>query len=242
MITIAYLIIAAAAFACLVYCVRAYLEQRSTILLLTLIPLAFLWFDSFAIATGRFIGEGDVMLAATYLRYGMHWAALPLLFIVAGMLLRRAGFQFADNKIVMGLFCVIAVFFIIEDFRYLFIVDFYPACFAETLRYVTQISPGQECSPDMAGVGSAVSPSPAAAILVNLTMMLVGFALWARHKWPWLALGCIVMFAAAGTPQSLVGPILGNAGEPIFNFAVVAAVIRFGSGKYRDKAAAPEPA
>lgn len=242
MITIGYLIIAAAAFACLIYCVKAYLADRSTILLLTLIPLAFLWFDSFAIATGRFIGEGGVMLAATYLRYGMHWAALPLLYIVAGMLLRRAGFQFAENKIVMALFCVVAVFFIVEDFRYIFIVDFYPACFGETLRYVTNISAGQECSPEMAGVGSPITPSPAAAILVNLTMMLVGIAIWVRHKWPWLALGCIVMFAAAGTPQSLVGPILGNAGEPIFNFAVVAAVIRFGGGKFRTKTDTAEPA
>lgn len=242
MITIGYLIIAAAAFACLICCVQAYMEDRSTILLLTLIPLAFLWFDSFAIATGQFIGEGAIMMAATYLRYGMHWAALPLLFIVAGMLLRRAGFKFAENKIVMGLFCVVAVFFIVEDFRYIFIVDFYPACFGETLRYVTNISAGQECSPDMVGVGSPDTPSPAAAILVNLTMMLVGIAIWVRHKWPWLAIGCIIMFAAAGTPQSLAGPILGNAGEPIFNFAVVAAVIRFGKGDKRTAAAAPTPA
>lgn len=242
MITVGYLIIAAAAFACLVYCVRAYMEQRSTILLLTLIPLLFLWFDSFAVATGRFIGEGNIMLAATYLRYSMHWAALPLLFIVAGMLLRRAGFQFAENKFVMGLFCVVAVFFIVEDFRYIFIVDFYPACFGETLRYVTNISPGQECSPEMAGVGSPDTPSPAAAILVNFTLMAVGIAIWVRHKWPWLFLGCFVMLLAAGTPQSIAGPILGNAGEPIFNFAVVAAVIRFGTGKYRSKTNSSEPA
>ena len=57
MITISYLIISAAAFACLVWCARAYMEQRSMALLLTLIPLMFLWFDSFAIATGQFIGE-----------------------------------------------------------------------------------------------------------------------------------------------------------------------------------------
>jgi hypothetical protein len=240
MITVGYLIIAAAAFACLVWCLRAYLEDRSTILLLTLIPLLFLWFDSFAIAVGQWIGDGPVLMTFSYLRYGMHWGALPLLFIVAGMLLRRAGFQFAENKFVMGAFCVVAVFFIIEDFRYIFIVDFYPACFGETLRYVTSISAGQECSPEMAGVGSPETPSPAAAILVNISLMLVGIAIWVRHKWPWLFLGCFVMLLAAGTPQSVAGPILGNAGEPIFNFAVVAAVIKFSRGNYRNRE--PEPA
>jgi hypothetical protein len=239
-ITLGYLVIAAAAFACLVWCLKAYLAERSTILLLTLIPLLFLWFDSFAIAVGQWIGEGPVLLTFTYMRYGMHWGALPLLFIVAGMLLRRAGFKFAENKFVMGAFCVVAVFFIIEDFRHIFIVDFYPACFAETLRYVTKVAESQACTPEMAGVGMNVSP--AAAILVNLSLMLVGIAIWIRHKWPWLALGCIVMFAAAATPQSLVGPILGNAGEPIFNFAVVAAVIRFGKGDSRPAKAEPAAA
>lgn len=240
MITIGYLIIAAVAFACLVWCLKAYLAERSTILLLTLIPLLFLWFDSFAVATGQWIGEGPVLLGFTYLRYTMHWGSLPLLLIVAGMLLRRAGFKFAENKFVMGAFCTVAVFFIVEDLRHIFIVDFYPACYAETLRYVTKVAESQACTPEMAGVGMSVSP--AAAILVNLTLMIVGIAIWVRHKWPWLALGCMVMFAAAATPQSLVGPILGNAGEPIFNFAVVAAVIRFGTGEYRAGSAQPATA
>ena len=195
-------------------------------LLLTLIPLMFLWFDSFAIATGQFIGEGSLMLGVTYLRYAWHWGTLPLLIIVAGIILRRAGFKFAQNKIVMGAFCVLAVFFIVADFRYIFVVDFYPACFAETLRYVTKVTADQACSPEMAGVGMSVST--AAAIITNQILMLVGIALWVKHKWPWLALGTIAMFAAAATPQSLVGPILGNVGEPIFNFAVVAAAIKFG--------------
>lgn len=232
MITIGYLIIAAAAFTCLIWCLRAYMEQKTTVLLLTLIPLLFLWFDSFAVATGRFIGEGPIMLGVTYLRYAWHWGTLPLLIIVAGILLRRAGFLFAQNKIVMGLFCALAVFFIVYDFRYIFIVDFYPACFAETLRYVTKVSETQACSPDMAGVGMSVSP--AAAILTNLILMAVGIAIWVRHKWPWLAIGCMIMFAAAAVPQSLVGPIVGNMGEPIFNFAVVAAAIRYGGRKQQD--------
>lgn len=225
MITIGYLIISAAAFACLIWCWRAYRAEPSTLLLLTLIPLIVLWFDSFAVAAGRFIGEGPILTAITYIRFTWHWATLPLLLIVAGMIARRAGFRWAQPKAVMALFCIAAVYFIYEDLPYIWQVEFRPACFAETLRLVTKVSPSQACNPADAGLG--INVSPAAAISVNLVLKLIGFGLWWKHRYPWLALGCAVMFAAAATPQSLVGPILGNAGEPIFNAALIAAAIKF---------------
>ncbi|GIT34019.1 MAG: hypothetical protein Ct9H300mP4_03380 [Gammaproteobacteria bacterium] len=95
-------------------------------LLLILCPTSLLWFDSFVIAIGQFLGEGNLLLIATYIRYSAHWLMLPLLFIVAGMILRGADFKFASNKYVMGSFYILAVFFIIEDFRHIFIIDFSP--------------------------------------------------------------------------------------------------------------------
>jgi len=225
MITIGYIFIAFLAGACLVYAASAYLKQPNNMLLLILCPTSLLWFDSFAIAMGNFIGEGNLLLIATYIRYSAHWLTLPLLFIVAGIILRRANFSFASNKYVMGSFCIVAVFFIIEDFRHIFIVDFYPACFGETLRYVTRIPNGQACIAGTEGIGMSVSP--AAAIGVTLTLLAVGIAIWIKHRWPWLAIGCFIMFLSAGLSGPF-GPIVGNAGEPIFTFVVTLAAIKFG--------------
>ena len=225
MVTIGYLIIATAAFACLVWCWRAYRAQPSTMLLLILIPLLGLWFDSFAVAMGRFAGEGPILTAMTYIRFGAHWTTLPLLFIVAGMIARRAGFRWAQPKPVMALFCIAAVYFICEDVPHLWQVEFHPACYAETLRLVTRVAPTEACTPADAGIGARVSS--AAAIGANLLLMLIGFGLWWKHRFPWLALGCGTMFVAAAIPQSIVGPMLGNAGEPIFNAALIYAGIRF---------------
>ena len=225
MITFGYSVIAVIAFSCFVFGVRTYISEPNKILFLILINTSLLWFDSFVIAIGQFLGEGNLLLIATYIRYSAHWLMLPLLFIAAGMILRGADFKFASNKYVMGLFYILALFFIIEDFRHIFIVDFYPACYGDTLRYVTKVPIGQACTPGMEGTGMGVSP--AAAILLTLILLVSGIAIWIKHKWPWLAVGCFIMFLAA--QPTAIGPILSNAGEPIFTFVVTLAAIKFGN-------------
>ena len=225
MITIGYSVIGAVAFACFIFGIRAYMIEPNRILFLILINTSLLWFDSFATATGQYIGEGSLLLNMTYVRYAAHWLTLPLLFIVAGMILKEADFKFAQSKYVMGFFVFLAVFFIVYDFRYMFILDFYPVCYAETFRYATQVPIGQECSPGMAGLGTKVLPI--APILLTLILFISGIAIWIKHKWPWLAFGCFVMLMAAQpTP---IGPILSNAGEPVFIFCLMLAAIKFGS-------------
>jgi len=225
MITIGYSVIGAVAFACFIFGIRAYMVEPNRILFLILINTSLLWFDSFATAVGQYIGEGSLLLNMTYVRYAAHWLTLPLLFIVAGMILKAADFKFAQSKYVMGFFVFLAVFFIVYDFRYMFILDFYPVCYAETFRYATQVPIGQECSPGMAGLGTKVLPI--APILLTLILFVSGIAIWIKHKWPWLAFGCFVMLMAAQpTP---IGPILSNAGEPVFIFCLMLAAIKFGS-------------
>ena len=225
MITIGYSVIGAVAFACFIFGIRAYMVEPNRILFLILINTSLLWFDSFATAVGQYIGEGNLLLNMTYLRYAAHWLTLPLLFIVAGMILKAANFKFAQSKYVMGFFVFLAVFFIVYDFRYMFILDFYPVCYAETFRYATQVPIGQECSPGMAGLGTKVLPI--APILLTLILFVSGIAIWIKHKWPWLAVGCFVMLMAAQpTP---IGPILSNAGEPVFIFCLMLAAIKFGA-------------
>ena len=225
MITIGYSVIGAVAFACFIFGIRAYMVEPNRILFLILINTSLLWFDSFATAVGQYIGEGSLLLNMTYVRYAAHWLTLPLLFIVAGMILKAADFKFAQSKYVMGFFVFLAVFFIVYDFRYMFILDFYPVCYAETFRYATQVPIGQECSPGMAGLGTKVLPI--APILLTLILFVSGIAIWIKHKWPWLAVGCFVMLMAAQpTP---IGPILSNAGEPVFIFCLMLAAIKLGT-------------
>ena len=229
MITFLYAVNTVMCLLVLYYSIKLFMEQRDAITFLILLALSLLWFDNFAIATGRFIGEGTIMKSMSYARYYMHWQVLPVLMIVAGGLLRRADFKFAHNKIVMSLFCVIAVIFMVMDVPYIFQVEFYPACYAETLRMVTNVSPTQVCDPaNPPPQGISVAPIP--AISVTLTMMFVGIALWLRYGVKSLTLCALFMFVAAGTsqmPNFYLGQWFGNFGEPIFNMGIIAAARRF---------------
>ena len=72
-------------------------QQANKILFLILINTSLLWFDSFVTAIGQYTGEGTLLLVMTYIRYAAHWLTLPLLFIVAGMILRAADFKFCTK-------------------------------------------------------------------------------------------------------------------------------------------------
>jgi hypothetical protein len=215
-------------FVALYYSVKLWLLHRNAVTLLILIPLLFLWLDNFAIATGRFVGEGPLLTGMTYLRFYWHWQMLPLLIIVAGALARRADFAWAQPKWVMALFCIIAVFFMIEDVPYIWQVTFQPACYGDTFRYVVNVPADQIC-PGTTPLPKQVQPSPLPAITVNVMLMVIGAMMWWKHKFVWLAPACLFMFfcALAGPLGLPHNQLIGNFGEPIFNFGLIAAGYRF---------------
>jgi hypothetical protein len=229
MITAGYLVIALMCLVALYYAVKLWRQRPGSTSLLILIPLLFLWLDNFAIAAGRWVGEGPILTGMTYLRFFWHWQMLPLLIIVAGALARHAGFAWARPRWVMALFCALAVYFMVIDVPYIWQVQFQPACYGDTLRFVINVPDGQVC-PGTTPLAPQASPSPLPAISVNLILMAIGFMMWMRHKFPWLAVACVIMFACAASgavPGFYWGQILGNLGEPIFNFGLLAAGFRF---------------
>ena len=73
-------------------------------------------------------------------------------------------------------------------------------------------------------------PPPLAAIGVNVTLMILGFMMWWKDKFPWLALPCVFMFACAASgaiPGFYWGQLIGNVGEPIFNIGLIAAGFKY---------------
>jgi len=229
MITAGYLVIAVMCLVALYYAVKLWQRHTNAITLLILIPLLFLWLDNFAIAAGKWVGEGPLLTGMTYLRFYWHWQMLPLLIIVAGALARRAGFAWAQPKWVMALFCILAVYFMVVDVPYIWQVTFQPACYGDTFRLVINVPADQIC-PGTTPLERQASPSPLPAISVNVILMVIGFMMWWRHKFPWLALACVVMFVCAASgaiPGFFWGQILGNLGEPIFNAGLIAAGFRF---------------
>jgi hypothetical protein len=192
---------------------------RPVSLFLVLFGGTLLFYDNFRIGIGRFIGPGDTLYAMTVPAFAWHWAMLPLLIIAAGSVARQAAFGWARSRLVMGVFCVVAVGLSALDIPKIFGLQLHLACLADTVRYTTNVPAAQVC----AG-GEVYSGGPGAAlvpILTNIVVLAVGIALWTMRKWPWLALGAGAMFIAAGafarSPWSL----------PISNFGEICITLGF---------------
>jgi hypothetical protein len=81
----------------------------------------------------------------------------------------------------------------------------YPACFKDTVRYVTSVPASQICTPGQAGVVVAIG-LPIGGIVTMLVILMVSFLLWWRRGWPWLALGTLLSAAMLRLPATVAGP------------------------------------
>lgn len=211
---------------------------RPVALSLVLFGNLLLWYDNFRIGMGRFIGEGDLLYTMTIPAFVWHWTVLPILVIVAGSIARLADFAWARNRIVMGAFCVLAVGLLAMDLPYAVglvfgevgswpAVRLAPACLADTLRYTSDVSAAQLCTPDAELLRNG--PGPFVAIFMNFIMVGIGILLWVKRGWKWLALGPGAMFIFAGAGASLpYGLPLANFGEILFTSGVVATLVHLG--------------
>ena len=216
-----YLLIAAVDIAVLIWAARLCLRYRTNGLIFASFPLLLVWFDNLVIGVGSTLGEGELLSNMNAVRFIAHFVSLPMGFIAIGAMAREAGFGWAQPKWVMGAFCLATSFFIAYDLISFSSASLYPACFADTLRYTTQVSEHTACTPAAKiGAGSLISPAP--AIILTVTVIVFGVYLWVRIGWQWLALLATGSMAFFAVPMGPTGGIVANLGEPLFIGAIVA--------------------
>jgi len=221
MFSIGYLLIAVVDIVMLVWAARLCLRYRTNGLIFTSFPLLLVWFDNATVALGNTLGEGGVLLGMNTVRFVAHYVSLPMTFIGVGAMAREAGFDWARPKWVMGLFCLVATYFMLYDLWLFSSATLYPSCFADTLRYTTHISAATACSPD-ADIGAGMRIGPVPAIVLTFTVIAFGIYMWVKVGWKWLAIPAVVSMAFFAAPIAPTGGILGNVGEPLFVGATVA--------------------
>lgn len=227
MLTVLYLVLTAL-FAYLTWqSVRLYGQRRSSYTLLLIPVLAGLVYDALVIALGRFIGQGGLLSALNLGRFAVHALFTPLLMIFAFGVLRRAGVGWAQGKAAHTAVCIVATLMVLLGaYADLLRVDMQPRVVMDTLRYVNE--------------GGMKGP-PIASLVTMLFLLVAGVMLWRRTGWPWLALGSLVMFVAAGAAMGALF-FLGGIGEAVLGFANVATARRFLAGETAQPAGAVAPA
>jgi len=219
--SIGYLLIAVIDIAVLVWAARLCLRYRTNGVIFASFPLLLVWFDNVAIGLGSTLGEGNLLIGMNSMRFVAHYISLPMGFIALGAMAREAGFAWAQPKWVMALFCIAATGFIVHDLWQFSAATLYPACFADTLRYTTQITEATACTPTAdIGAGKLISPAP--AIILTVLVIVFGIYLWIKTGWKWLAVLAIGSMPFFAVPMDATGGILANVGEPLFVGAIVA--------------------
>ena len=221
MISTLYLTIAVVDFALLVWAIGQYRTYRGNGLFYAMLPLTLLWYDNFTVGMGRFLGESELLYAMNYVRFVAHYIGLPMTFIALGAMARQAGFAWAQPKFVMAGFCVLAVFFMVEDMWAFFNnLPLKASCAADTLRYSTKVLEAYRCGPD--GFTGGTTVPPVAPILMTVMMIIFGIALWVKLGWKWLALGSAGAMPFFGIMRDFGGGVIANIGEPIITGVIVA--------------------
>lgn len=214
------LVLAGAHAAVAVAVFRRWRAGHNGLLFLVLLSLLAALWDTAVVGAGRYLGQGPLLEQLSGLRFAGMYLALPLLLFVFATLSRRAGFPWARHDWAHGAFCIAAVAILAWHFTMFDrLLQVYPACWQDTLRYVLSVNPAQACAPGQPGIGVA-APFPWAAVAIFLLFLGLGIGLAVRQGWPWLAIGIVAGIGLMNLPAELAGPVAGFAGEAICLWSV----------------------
>jgi len=227
MFSVLMLLLAVANTVLLVWTIRRWRDFRHPVLGVLAFLILALPYDTALVGAGRWIGAGDLLARLSGPRFTLFAVSVPLILIINASLAKLAGFRWAQPRWFVGSVCLLATGFLLLSWRQiLFFPDLYPACWADTLRYVPSVTPTQVCSPGQAGVNLPAA-LPLSAILALPSMVVLGAALWWRRQWPWLFAGTLAGLTFLGLPPATVGPIPGFFGDALNMLALVTTAVHF---------------
>ncbi len=181
-----------------VWLLRIWRETREPVALLLILPQFFLVWDNWRVAAGPLLGFGDVLYWLTWPSFWIHWFAGCWLIIASGGILRLAGIEFAKPRLVMALFCLVAVALMLHDLPYFWTKDIYPVCEYDLIRYGGSVKEATRCFPDQAL--TAPGDFPLAPVVTCFVVIGSGLVLWVRRGFPWMFLGGLLMLISATPP------------------------------------------
>ena len=137
MVTIAYFVYSALQLALFVFALRIFIKQRRAVDLFLCLSAGGLVLDNAIVGSGRFIGEGPMLMSVNTVRFVLHALTTPLLAITGLAYARNALVEWTWTRKAQVTYCVIALLAICYGvYADVFALRLEPAMFAETIRYV----------------------------------------------------------------------------------------------------------
>jgi hypothetical protein len=228
MYTLMFMGYAAAQAALFVWLLRLWRGTRAPAAAVLLVPQLFLIWDNLRVAAGTLLGHGPLLYWLSWPAFWSHWLTGCWLIIATGSILRLAdrrvgGLGFAQRRWVMGAFCLVAAALMLYDLPYFWTRDIHPACELGLIRYSGSVSEATRC---FAGQPLVTNDFPLAPVVTCFVVIAGGALLWARDRFPWMALGAVAMLLTAALP-ALRAHKLDNFGEVLIVLGATLAIARY---------------
>jgi hypothetical protein len=183
-------------------------------------------YDNLIVALGMTIGAGALLEMLSWPRFALHALLTPFMLVAALQFGAAAGVAWAhDRRSRIAVRVLVVSLIALGVFENLLGLEIAPGCFDGVLRYTSNLYVTHYCTPDQDPLAAGGLPIP--SIAGNAFAFAVGFALWRRAGWPWLMLGSLLMFVAAGVPVSGFGTAPANGGEVLLQVSMAATAARF---------------
>ena len=187
------------------YRIKRYdLSKWTSVIYIVILPLIY---DNFILATGKWIGEGELLESLNFSRFCLHALITPLLVMYSVGTLRESDINWAKEKwiIIAGLIYTIG----------LIVLEFTTEVIGLELEVVKEYG-----VVSYSNVEEATGP-PIMVLLVTLILIIASAILWKKTKWPVFFIGAVVMTIGSAVPINVESGAVTNAFELFLIFTLL---------------------
>lgn len=185
--------------------IRKYdLAKWTSVIYLVLLPLIY---DNGILATGKWIGEGELLERLNFSRFCLHALFTPLLVLYSIGTLQESGIEWAKKKWLITLGIIYTIGLMVLEFS-LEVVGLE----IEVVKEYGVIS--------YSNVEEATGP-PIMVLLVSLILIVASAILWKKTKWSVFFIGAVVMTVGSAVPINVGSGALTNAFELFLIFTLI---------------------
>lgn len=180
------------------------LARWTSVIYIVIMPLIY---DNLLLATGKWIGEGELLESLNFSRFCLHALITPLLVMYSIGTLRESGIEWAKKKWLVILGILYTVGLIVLEFS----IEV-KGLELEVVKEYGVIS--------YSNVEEATGP-PIMVLLVTLILIVASAILWKNTKWPVFFIGAVVMTIGSAVPINVDSGAVTNAFELILIFTLI---------------------
>lgn len=180
------------------------LARWTSVIYIVIMPLIY---DNLLLATGKWIGEGELLESLNFSRFCLHALITPLLVMYSIGTLRESGIEWAKKKWLVILGILYTVGLIVLEFS----IEV-KGLELEVVKEYGVIS--------YSNVEEATGP-PIMVLLVTLILIVASAILWKKTKWPVFFIGAVVMTIGSVVPINVDSGAVTNAFELVLIFTLI---------------------